>query len=79
MDSNNVLLLVIGIISFYLSSKYINNFVLIMVGATFLVGLAVTKKILVSLSISLILSSMYTMFFLKNIETYEEYKKTKEN
>lgn len=79
MDSNNILLLVIGIISFFLSRKYVNTFVLMMVGVTFLVGLAVTKKILVSLSISLILTSMYTMFFLKNIETYEEYKKSKEN
>lgn len=79
MDSNNLLLLLLGVISVVLSRKYMNKIAVILMTVTFLVGCSITKRLVDSLSISLILGSFYTMFFLKHIETYEEFKKSKEN
>ena len=43
-----------------------------------MVGICVTKKIVVSIAIALIMGSVYTMLFNKNPMSYEEFKIRKE-
>lgn len=78
MDSNDLIIIIIALISLYLIRNYINKYVAILIIATALVGICVTKKIIASISIALILGSLYTMMFNKNPTSYEEFKVRKE-
>ena len=79
MDSNDLILIIIAVISMYLIRNYINKYITVLIISTALVGICISKKIIASISIALILGSLYTMMFNKKPVTYEEFKIRKEN
>tara|TARA_B110000211_G_C14053799_1_gene542390 strand:+ start:1156 stop:1404 length:249 start_codon:yes stop_codon:yes gene_type:complete len=79
MDSNDLIIIVIALISVYLIRNYINKYVMGLIIATALVGICITKNIITSISIALILGSLYTLMFNKSAVSYEEFKIRKEN
>tara|TARA_B110000967_G_C18520017_1_gene380590 strand:+ start:250 stop:513 length:264 start_codon:yes stop_codon:yes gene_type:complete len=78
MDSNDLIIIIIALISLFLIRNYVNKYVVVLIIATSLVGICVTKKIVVSIAIALIMGSVYTMLFNKNPMSYEEFKIRKE-
>jgi len=78
MDSNDLIIVIIAIISLYLIRNYINKYIIVLILATALVGMCITKKIITSVAIALILGSIYTMMFNKSPISYEEFKIRKE-
>lgn len=78
MDSNDLIIIIIALISLYLIRNYINKYVILLIIATSLVGICITKKIVTSISVALILGSLYTMMFNKKPISYEEFKVRKE-
>ena len=77
MNSNNIILLIIGLISIYLIRDKLNNKLLqIILLGTFVVGIAVTKNVFNSLFIACILGSLYSLF-VNNKETFKTQKKQK--
>ena len=79
MDSNDLIIIIIGALSLYLIRKYLNKYILVLIIATTLVGICITKKIIYSISIALILGSLYTLMFNKKPTSFEEFKIHKKN
>jgi len=78
MDSNKLLVVIMGLISLYLIRNYINKYILLLIGATSLAGVGITKDPLFSVSIGFISGSLYSLFLNKAPESFTEYKLRKE-
>jgi len=77
MDSNNLILLLLGVASLYLIKDYSNKSIGILILGTILVGMCITNDVMLSISLGLISGSLYTLIFQKRSESYENYKKRK--
>ena len=77
MDSNNLILLLLGVASLYLIKDYSNKYIGILILGTILVGMCITNDVMLSISLGLISGSLYTLIFQKRSESYENYKKRK--
>lgn len=76
MDSNNIILLIIGLTSLYLIRDKLNNKLLQMVLlGTFVIGVAVTKNMFNSIFIACILGSVYTLFINNDRENFKSSNK----
>ena len=77
MDSNNLILLLLGVASLYLIKDYSNKSIGILILGTILVGMCITNDVMLSISLGLISGSLYTLIFQKRSESYENYKNRK--
>ena len=78
MNSNNIIILLLGLCSLYLIKDNLNKYILALIIATVSVGICITKDVILSISLALVAGSLYTLFFQKKVESYEEFKINKE-
>jgi|TARA_B110000971_G_scaffold48471_1_gene48513 hypothetical protein len=77
MDSNNLIILLLGVVSLFLIKDYSNKSIGILIFGTILVGMCITNDVLLSISLGLISGSLFTLIFQKRSESFEDYKKRK--
>lgn len=78
MDSNKLLVVILGLISLYLIRNYTNKYMVILIAATSLAGVCITKDPLFAVSIGFISGSLYSLFLNTTPESFTEYKIRKE-
>ena len=78
MNFNDYIIIAIAILSMYLMKDFFNKYILVLILATSSVGICITKDVTKSISIGLIVGSLYTLMFTKKTENYAEFKIQKE-
>ena len=74
MKVNNIFVIVLGILSFVLIKDFANKYIVGLILATTLVGMCITKNIVMSVSFGLISGSLYTLFLQQRPIKFEEFK-----